>query len=372
MSNQSGSNSRRLASRRWFVVLALALHIPLFAYPVLRLCGWFGLSVLPTLLIFLPLFFNQIIARILLRNRAGKLAQWLRTGADLCLGMSPVVLFAVLIAEIPVAMAWLTPRDAAWMVFGGALVTLLYSVFRALSPSVVTVQLPSSKLQRPLRFVQISDVHIGSRSSRFLEHVVEKVNALDPEFLCITGDFIDASGIEEEDLRALTRLVGPVYFSIGNHEKYEDLEDIVRRLTNLGVQVLRNADVHQEHLQVIGIDDMEDHGQVARELAAMDIHDHKFVLLLYHRPRGHADAARAGVDLMLSGHTHNGQIVPFNLLVNRVFEQAAGLFRHGDSHLYVNSGTGTWGPIMRLGTRSEITLFEVSPQNFASVAPQNR
>ena len=101
--------------------------------------------------------------------------------------------------------------------------------------------------------------------------------------------------------------------------------------------------------------------QVARQLAAIDVHDHKFVLLLYHRPRGHEDAAAAGVDLMISGHTHAGQIVPFNLIVNRVFEQAAGLFRHEDSHLYVSTGTGTWGPVMRLGTRSEITLFEITP-----------
>jgi predicted MPP superfamily phosphohydrolase len=114
---------------------------------------------------------------------------------------------------------------------------------------------------------------------------------------------------------------------------------------------------------VIGIDDMDDHHQVERELAGIDIHDHKFVLLLYHRPRGHEAAASAGVDLMISGHTHNGQIVPFNFVVNRVFEKAAGLFRHQDTHLYVSAGTGTWGPTMRLGTRSEITLFEIAPES---------
>ena len=63
---------------------------------------------------------------------------------------------------------------------------------------------------------------------------------------------------------------------------------------------------------------------------------------------------------MLSGHTHNGQIMPFNLIVNRVFEMANGLFKHGEARLYVSQGTGTWGPVMRLGTQSEITLFEIN------------
>ncbi len=358
------SNPRSARPRGWrrFVLVALLLHIPLFAYPVLRLCVWFGLGWLPTLLVFLPVFFSQVIARLWLRGRDERWAGWLRTAADTWLGISPVVVGLVLLAEVPVLLDWLQPREAAWLVLGAAIGLTAYSVFNALSPSIVTVQLPSTKDHPPLRFVQISDVHIGSRSQRFLEHVIDKVNALDPDFLCITGDFIDASGIGEEQLAALTRVAGPTYFSIGNHEKYEDLEEICARLRNLGVKVLRNEDWHEEHLQVIGIDDMDDPRQVERELAAIDIHDHKFVLLLYHRPRGHEAAAAAGVDLMISGHTHNGQIVPFNLLVNRVFEKAAGLFRHEDTHLYVSTGTGTWGPTMRLGTRGEITLFEISPQ----------
>ena len=77
--------------------------------------------------------------------------------------------------------------------------------------------------------------------------------------------------------------------------------------------------------------------------------------------RGLIDAAAAGVDLMISGHTHNGQIAPFNLVVKRVFEQTVALFHHGQTQLYVSPGTGTWGPVMRLGSRGEVTLFEVQP-----------
>jgi hypothetical protein len=83
---------------------------------------------------------------------------------------------------------------------------------------------------------------------------------------------------------------------------------------------------------------------------------------MYHRPRGLEAAADAGIDLMLSGHTHNGQIFPFNFVVSSVFDKVKGMYKNGNSRLYVSQGTGTWGPVMRIGTRSEITLFEITPE----------
>jgi predicted MPP superfamily phosphohydrolase len=118
-------------------------------------------------------------------------------------------------------------------------------------------------------------------------------------------------------------------------------------------------------VQLVGIDDSDNPSQVKRGIARLDIDPQRFVLLLYHRPRGLAAAAAARVDLMISGHTHKGQIVPFNLVVKRVFEQTVGLFTHGQTRLYVSPGTGTWGPVMRLGSRGEISLFEVQPASGA-------
>ena len=237
----------------------------------------------------------------------------------------------------------------------------LVGFINALSPSVRKVRLTSTKVVEPLRFVQITDVHIGSRSARFLKKVMRKVNQLDAQFLCITGDLVDSSGVSEEELRSLQSFGGPIYFCIGNHEKYEYLDGIVQRLNNLGVTLLRNQAVINDGVQVMGIDDMVDAMQVSRQIARIPVATEPYVILLYHRPRGLQAAADAGVDLMLSGHTHNGQIVPFNFVVKRVFEQIRGLYYHGQTTLYVSTGTGTWGPIMRLGTRSEITLIEVFP-----------
>ena len=216
--------------------------------------------------------------------------------------------------------------------------------------------------EQPLRFAQITDVHIGSRSEAFLARVMVQVNALDIEFLCITGDFIDAPNVGEDRLQALADSAHPIYFSIGNHERYEDLDDILARLGRLGVAVLRTQVAEHGPVQVIGIDDAENPNQVRDGLARLSLDPDRYALLMYHRPRGLEDAAAAGVDLMISGHTHNGQIVPFNLVVGRVFERVVGLFREGETYLYVSPGTGTWGPIMRLGSRGEVTLFEITPE----------
>ena len=348
-------------SRYQFLAVVLLLHLPLFAYPVLRLCSWLGLDDWLTTLIFLPLFFSQIVARIYLRHANSGIIFWLRRGADLWLGISPLLLCMLLAAELPVALGWVAPAIAAWGLIALTLGLMLYSVYNAYSPAVVKISLSSPKLSSNLRFVQITDVHIGSRSAAFLGRVMKQVNSLNADFLCITGDFIDAPGIDEEKLNALRDCPVPIYFSIGNHERYEDLEDILQRLHRLDVKVLRTqAQVHGQ-VQLIGIDDSDRPSQVETELAKLEVDQQRFVLLLYHRPRGFADAAAAGVDLMISGHTHNGQIVPFNLVVGRVFEQTVGLFREGRAQLYVSPGTGTWGPVMRLGSKGEVTLFEVAP-----------
>ena len=159
-------------------------------------------------------------------------------------------------------------------------------------------------------------------------------------------------------------IVGPIYFCTGNHEKYEDLDEILARLTSLGVDVLRNDTKYfRDDIQIVGVDDMEDAFQVKKQLLNIEVDRSAFTVLLYHRPRGLVDAAEAGVDLMLSGHTHNGQIMPFNLMVGRVFDMVKGMYQLGNTRLSVSQGTGTWCPVMRIGTQSEITLFEICPES---------
>jgi len=347
--------------RHQLIAVALLLQIPLFAYPILRLCQWLDMDSIQTALVFVPLFFSQLVAKLYLRRANNGPIFWLRRAADLWLGISPLLLCILVAAELPVALNWITASAAAHTLIGIAAALTVYSVLNAYSPSVVEIKLTSTKLKSTLRFAQITDVHIGSRSSAFLRRVMDQVNSLDIDFLCITGDFIDAPAISEHSLSALRTCAVPIYFSIGNHERYEDLDAILERLKRLGVTVLRSRTATQGEVQLIGVDDADNPLQVERELATLNIDSNRFVLLLYHRPRGLRAAAEAGVDLMISGHTHNGQIVPFNFVVRRVFEKTVGLFQEGLTRLYVSPGTGTWGPVMRLGSRGEVTLFEILP-----------
>jgi uncharacterized protein len=344
---------------RTFAAIFLILHLPLFFYPVLRLCHWLEFGQLTTILILTPVAASQVISRWWLRGARSWFAKRVRQIADFVLGMSPITIMALLVAEIAVAGGLAQPYGAAWAVVAVTVVVSIYGLIMAIRPMVRRIALTAGHLQRPVRIVQITDVHIGSRSSRFLDRIVDRILELEPDFLCITGDFVDAPGITERELASLGKIECPIYFCIGNHERYEDLQNIVERLEHLGVVVLRNRHTKfREDVQVIGIDDRDDALQVERVLDRMTLDDESFVVLMYHRPHGFEAAARKGIDLMLSGHTHNGQIFPFHLVVKSAFDRVAGLYELGQSRLYVSQGTGTWGPVMRVGTRAEITLFE--------------
>ncbi|MEM8952077.1 MAG: metallophosphoesterase [Pseudomonadota bacterium] len=216
-------------------------------------------------------------------------------------------------------------------------------------------------LDRPYRLVQLSDVHVGSRSSDFLHRVVEQALSHNPDAILFTGDLIDASAVKPEDLVALDKITCPAYFAIGNHERYIDLDAVIDMVEAKGVDLLRSRAMVQGRLQIVGIDDADHPDQVGDELPAIALSDKHYRILLYHRPDGWHVARDAGIDLMLAGHTHGGQIWPFNHVVKRRFKHLVGLFSWGDRHLYVSPGTGCWGPIMRLGTRSEMTVIDLIP-----------
>lgn len=358
--NSANSPRQRPSGMRAFIVMFLLCHIPLFIYPVLRLAGWLELGLLTTVTILIPVACSQIISRWVLRDVKQPFVRLVRQIADFILGMSPILLMCLIVAELAVAFSLLEGFWAALTVLAMASLISAIGLWMAMMPVVKPIRFKSNSLASPLRFVQITDVHIGSRNVSFLESVVDRIRKLEPEFVCITGDFIDQTAVPESALVSLQLLKCPVYFTTGNHERYEDLDDILVRLKNLGVQVLRSESVqHRADVQVLGVDDRDDPMQVETELARMNVDPNAFGILMYHRPTGLQAAESAGIDLMISGHTHNGQIFPFNLVVNQVFDHVAGLYHHNQARLYVSQGTGTWGPVMRVGTRSEITLFEI-------------
>ena len=245
----------------------------------------------------------------------------------------------------------------------GVLIILALAVgLWSIRPALVTHRLNLANLTRPLRIVQWTDVHIGSRDPVFLDHLVQQVNEISPDLLMITGDFIDQTGVTLDELAGLRALSMPCYFVTGNHERYEDLEEIINRLEQLGVLVLRGqAVLARDDVQIIGVDDSDQKDHLRRMLPDISLQKKLCNILLYHRPEGLEVADEYDIHLTLSGHTHAGQIVPFGYFVRRVFPKLKGWFRTGGCKHYVSEGTGSWGPALRLGTRSEVTLFEIEP-----------
>ncbi|HLV67662.1 MAG TPA: metallophosphoesterase [Polyangiaceae bacterium] len=217
-----------------------------------------------------------------------------------------------------------------------------------------------------LTIVQLTDVHVGPTIRReFVEDIVRRTNALMPDIVAITGDLVDGSVEELRDhvapLAELRAKYG-VYFVTGNHEYYSGAESWCRELTRIGIRVLRNERVsigdEAASFDLAGVDDYEarrfgSRADLARALAGRD--ESREVVLLAHQPRAVLEAQHHGVGLVLSGHTHGGQIWPWNFLVRLQQPVVAGLARFGQTLVYVSSGTGYWGPPMRLGVPAEIT-----------------
>ncbi|MCU0824734.1 MAG: metallophosphoesterase [Leptospira sp.] len=220
--------------------------------------------------------------------------------------------------------------------------------------------------------VQISDVHIGPTiKGKFLERVVRRINLQNPDLVAITGDLVDGPvSVLKQYLKPLEGIQSKfgTFYVTGNHEYYSGVLEWLPEIRSLGISVLLNQNqklnVNSATLLVAGVTDLHA-GRILRShetnpKAALETKDSSdFKLLLAHQPNSILDAERYGVDLQLSGHTHGGQYFPGNLLIYLFQRFVAGLHTYKTSKLYVSRGTGYWGPPIRLGAPSEISVIEL-------------
>jgi len=217
------------------------------------------------------------------------------------------------------------------------------------------------------KIVQISDLHVGQLMTQAtLQKVVQQVNDLNPDLIAITGDLVDGS-IDKlsSEITPIKDFSAPhgVFFVTGNHEYYSGAEKWIEEIRSLGITVLENENVkikiNNDSFTLAGVNDHEasrfGNKHAADFKKALSQSNNNNVVLLAHQPIAAKEIADYNVDLVLSGHTHGGQIWPIHYLVYLNQHFVKGLHRYKKTQIYVNQGTGCWGPPMRLGTQNEIT-----------------
>ncbi|RLA63824.1 MAG: metallophosphoesterase [Epsilonproteobacteria bacterium] len=220
------------------------------------------------------------------------------------------------------------------------------------------------------RIVQISDLHVGPTILKNeVVEIVKKVNALNPDIITVTGDLGDGRIIDlRKHLAPLADLSSThgSFFVTGNHEYYWNVTDWINEAKRLKMFPLINENDYISHngalVLVGGVSD-----PIGRNFIKSHLHDPflaieaekkvDFKMLLAHRPNTYNEAQQAGWNLQLSGHTHGGQFFPWNLYMPIAYRYYKGLHKHKNMHLYINSGTGYWGPPHRFAIPSEITLL---------------
>lgn len=250
-------------------------------------------------------------------------------------------------------------------------------------PTVFRREIKLSRLPEKLsglRIVQISDIHIGPTiKGDYVQQVVDQVNDLQADLIFFTGDMVDGSveylSQDVEPLRALQARYGK-FFVTGNHEYYSGVEFWEQKVADLGLKNLKNEhqiiEIRGEALAIAGVTDLMAH-QINKsyrsdpQKAVSGIPVSMITLMLAHQPGTASLVDGLNIDLMLCGHTHGGQYYPFNFMVARAHPFIAGLYRQGSMQVYVNQGTGYWGPPLRLGIPSEITLLTLTTEEDQAV-----
>lgn len=220
--------------------------------------------------------------------------------------------------------------------------------------------------RQDLRLVAFSDLHLGMGiSKKQLKQYVEKINALHPDIILIPGDLIDNSTVpleQEKMYEELNQLKAPlgVYLAPGNHEFISGIVPSLDFLKKTQIQVLMDsAALVDDSFWIIGRDDRSNPRRLPLSQILKQTDPSQPLILLDHQPYHLEEAEANAIDLQLSGHTHAGQLWPFNLIVDKIYEVGHGYKQKGNTHIYVSSGLALWGPEFRVGTQSEIVVFNV-------------
>ena len=275
------------------------------------------------------------------------------------------MIFALLIADVTKIFVP-SLNHGFYYALGATCCLLLYGYYNYRHPQVnkIDVFLDKPIEGHGINIVAVSDVHLGYGTGKaMLKEYVDMINAQHPDLILISGDLIDNSVVPlytENMAEELAELKAPmgIYMVLGNHEYISGIDESIRYIKSTQIQLLRDSVVTLPNgIQLIGRDDHHNRKRRSLQELMANVDKSKPIILLDHQPFNLKETEAAGVDLQFSGHTHHGQVWPINWVTDYIFEQSHGYRQWGNSHVYVSSGLSLWGPPFRIGTHSEMVVF---------------
>lgn len=318
------------------------------------------------------LFFVGSVAFV---NSTGAVGHTLYKIASIVMGVYLFLILSFLVVDAISLVLNIAPKTYGIIGMGIALIVSIFGYWNSTNIRLTELNIPIKGLEKEIKAVHLTDTHIGHfRVNGFLQKIIDKTNAQNPDVIFLTGDYLDSKyALNKMHFEPLRQLKAPMYFVDGNHDKATDNDSIMALMRSVGVTVLENETTHFNGLQIVGLNHMladrnsfdmhasGDNPTVDETLQKLNIDRDKPTVLLHHAPNGIIHANQYGIDLYLAGHTHAGQIFPFNLFANLIFEYNRGLHDYKGTKVFVSEGIGTMGPPFRVGTKSEIVSLTLSP-----------
>jgi predicted MPP superfamily phosphohydrolase len=358
--------------------LFIGLLIGANIYLPQRFAWYFGIGNTTLLyIISVTITIFMIAGIIVFSNSVSQTGSLLYRFAAVTLGTMLYLLLSVLLVDI---LHLFISVNAKYYGIASLTITVIisiYGIWNAFNLRVTNLEIPIKGLVKEVRAMHLSDIHIGHfRGNNFLQKIVDKTNKENPNVIFLTGDLFDGKiKIHEEIIEPLMQLRAPVFFVEGNHDGYSGIAKIKTMLKKNKIHVLENELVRWDGLQIVGLNHMlADHHSVnihadgeratiKKVLQILPIEKDQPSILLHHSPDGIEYASEQGIDLYLSGHTHAGQLFPINYISDWLFVYNRGLHNYNGTKIFVSEGAGTFGPPMRIATKSEITLVKLVPDN---------
>jgi len=359
------------------LIIFLGILIGANIYLSKRFSWYFGLTNVKILYFsFAAITIFMIAGLIVFTNATGNFANFVYSAAAITMGFMLYLLLSVLFVDLVHLIIKLPLKTMGSAAILLALVISVYGIWNATQKRVRKIEVSMNGLQHEIRAMHLTDIHIGHFwGVKTLQKIVDKTNEQNPDVVFITGDLFDGKiRLNKASLEPLKQLHAPIYFVEGNHDGYSGAKEIKQKLREAGVTVLENEVTHFSELQIIGLNhmvadnqsvDMHANGgrsNIKNTLNSLNLFPGKPTVLLHHSPDGIKYANQHGVDLYLAGHTHAGQLFPIKYIAKLIFDYNKGLHDYNGTKIYVSQGAGTFGPPMRVGTISELTLLKLKPQ----------